>query len=390
VADERNERLKSAFRERFTGSPTLVRAPGRVNLIGEHTDYNDGYVMPVAIDRDVRIAAGARDDTIVRLYSLDFDGTSEFDLRQVGRDPEQPWSNYVRGVAQQLQVAGLALRGMEGVVEGNVPIAAGLSSSAALEVAAAMAFQAISGFELDPVRMALLCQKAEQEFMGVQVGIMDQFISRLGRAGHALFLDCRTLEYQAVPLNDQGYRFVIADSRASRELAGSEYNIRRRQCEEAVEGLRAGLPGIRALRDVSPADFLRYSASLETTVGRRARHVVSEDDRVLQAVAALREGHRERFGALMNESHESLRFDYEVSSRELNVLVGAARQVDGCLGSRLTGAGFGGCTVSLVREEAVPAFEAHVKREYERQTGRQTILYICRAVDGASVLERGA
>jgi galactokinase len=389
VADERSERLKAAFRERFAGTPTLVRAPGRVNLIGEHTDYNDGYVMPVAIDREVRNAVRARDDTLVRLYSINFDGTAEFDLRQFGRDTEQPWSNYVRGVAQQLQAAGLALRGMEGVVEGNVPIASGLSSSAAMEIAAAMAFQATSGFELEPVRMALLCQKAEQEFMGVQVGIMDQFISRLGQAGHALFLDCRTLEYQAVPLNDQGYRFVIADSRASRELAGSEYNVRRRQCEEAVADLRAGLPGIRALRDVSVEQFLRYSAPLETTVGRRARHVVGENDRVLQAVAALRGGHHERFGALMDQSHESLRYDYEVSSRELNVLVGAARQVDGCLGARLTGAGFGGCTVSLVREEAVAAFEPHVTREYERQTGRRPILYVCRAVDGASILERG-
>jgi galactokinase len=386
---ERLERLQAAFGERFPGTPTIVRAPGRVNLIGEHTDYNDGYVMPVAIDRDVMLAVRARDDGIVHLYSLDFDGTTEFDLRAIERDEAQPWSNYVRGVAQQLLKAGFPPRGMEGVLQGNVPIASGLSSSAAMEIATAMAFQAVTGFEMDGVRMALLCQKAEQEFMGVRVGIMDQFISRLGQAGRALFVDCRTLEFQAIPLHDAGHRFVIADSHASRELAGSEYNVRRRQCEEAVAALRSGLPEVRALRDVSPRDFLRHSAPLSTVAGRRARHVVTENDRVLQAIDALVGGNLIAFGALMNESHESLRYDYEVSSRELDTLVAAARQVEGCLGSRLTGAGFGGCTVSLVREDAVPAFTEHVTQEYQRQTGREATIYICRAVDGASVLQRG-
>jgi galactokinase len=385
--DRRIQTLLAAFQSRFSGAPTVVRAPGRVNLIGEHTDYNDGFVLPVAINRDVLMAVRPRPDRQVRLHSLNFDSSTEFDLDDIRRDEEATWGNYVRGVAQQLLGHGLALRGMEGVVEGNVPIASGLSSSAAMEVASAVAFQAVSGFELDRVQMALLCQRAEREYLGVQVGIMDQFISALGKQGHALFVDCRSLEYESVPLNAAGHVFMVADSRRSRELAGSEYNVRRAQCEEAVAGLRKGLPGIRALRDVSPSEFMRHSAGLDPVPARRARHVIYEDARVLEAIERLRAGDLVRFGELMNESHESLRFDYEVSSRELDVLVGAARSVDGCLGSRLTGAGFGGCTVSLVRAEAAEAFEQHVSREYREQTGHEAAIYVCTAEDGAGTVD---
>jgi galactokinase len=388
--DDRIAQIQQAFEERFGGkAPVVVRAPGRVNLIGEHTDYNDGYVLPIAINRDVLFAVRPRADRGVDLYSLNFHASAPFTLDQLVPDPTQSWSNYIRGVAQQLLREGLKLTGMEGVVEGNVPIASGLSSSAAMEVAALMAFQTLGGWELDGARAALLCQQAEHDFMGVHVGIMDQFISRLGERDHALFIDCRTLQYEAIPLHAQGYVFMVADSRRSRELAASEYNVRRAQCEEAVTELRAGMPEIRALRDVTPAQYRRENWRLETITGRRARHVVSEDDRVLQAVAALREHRLADFGALMNESHESLRFDYEVSSRELNVLVGAARQVEGCVGARLTGAGFGGCTVSLVREEAAAEFERHVTEVYQRETGREPILYTSAAEDGAGVVEEG-
>jgi len=384
---ERVAKIRQAFAERFGGTPVVVRAPGRVNLIGEHTDYNDGFVLPVAINRDVLFAVRPRADRIVDLYSLNFEASASFSLERLEPDPEQPWSNYVRGVAQQLQREGLPLVGMEGVVEGNVPIASGLSSSAAMEVAALMAFQALGGWELDGAKAALLCQRAENEFLGVRVGIMDQFISRLGRKDHALFIDCRTLKYEPVPLNAGGHVFMVADSRQSRELAGSEYNVRRAQCEQAVAALHAGLPEIQALRDVSPEAFLKQSWRLDTLTGRRARHVVSEDDRVLRAIAALRDGRLADFGALMNASHESLRFDYEVSSRPLDVLVGAARQVDGCVGARLTGAGFGGCTVSLVEQAAVPEFERHVRDLYQRETGTEPFIYACTAEDGAGVVE---
>jgi galactokinase len=384
---DRVSQIRDAFRERFGGDPAVVvRAPGRVNLIGEHTDYNDGYVLPVALNRDVLFAVRPRADQVVDLYSINFQASAPFTLDRLVPDPNQSWINYVRGVAQQLQREGLPLTGMEGVVEGNVPIASGLSSSAAMEVAALMAFQTLGGWELDGAKAALLCQRAEHEFLGVRVGIMDQFISRLGKRDHALFIDCRTLQYEAIPLNAQGYVLMVVDSRRSRELAASEYNVRRSQCEEAVTALRAGLPEIRALRDVTPAQLLQHNWRLETVTGRRARHVVSEDDRVLRAVAALREHRLADFGALMNESHESLRFDYEVSSRELDVLVGAARQVEGCAGARLTGAGFGGCTISMVREEAVAEFERHVTELYRRETGHEPIHYTCTAEDGASVV----
>jgi galactokinase len=378
--------IRRAFEERFSGAPVIARAPGRVNLIGEHTDYNDGYVLPMAINRDVLFAVRPREDRIIDLFSLNFQAQSAFSLDRLEPDPEHAWSNYVRGVAQQLDREGLPLRGMEGVVEGNVPIASGLSSSAAMEVAALMAFQSLGDWEMDGAKAALLCQRAENEFMGVRVGIMDQFISRLGKRDHALFIDCRSLEYEAIPLKARGHVFVVADSRQSRELAASEYNVRRAQCEQAVAGLRDGLPEIRALRDVSPEQFLRESWRLETVAGRRARHVVTEDDRVLRSIQALRGGDLAQFGALMNESHESLRFDYEVSSQGLDVLVGAARQVNGCLGSRLTGAGFGGCTVSLVKEEAVSEFERHVIETYRREMGREPIIYACTPEDGAGIV----
>jgi galactokinase len=384
---DRVSQIRLAFQERYSGSPVLVRAPGRVNLIGEHTDYNDGFVLPIAINRDVLFAVRPRADRVVDLYSLNFHGRSVFSLDHVEPDREQSWSNYVRGVAQQLLREGLPLTGMEGVVEGNVPIASGLSSSAAMEVGALLAFQTLGGWELDGAKAALLCQRAENEFLGVRVGIMDQFISRLGKKDHALFIDCRTLKYEAIRLNAEGYVFMVADSRKSRELAGSEYNVRRAQCEEAVATLRPALPKITALRDLTPELFLDQNWRLETVTGRRARHVVSEDDRVLRAVEALRGRRLAEFGSLMNGSHESLRFDYEVSSRELDILVGAARQVDGCDGARLTGAGFGGCTVSLVRAEAAAGFEGYVGAMYQEETGTAPIIYTCTAEDGAGVIE---
>ncbi len=393
TAPARTDALLAAFRERFGGEASVVRAPGRVNLIGEHTDYNDGFVLPIAIDRDVRIAFAPRSDRRVRLYSLDFRAASEFELEDIRPDPEATWSNYVRGMAVELLRDGLPLRGMDAVMQGDVPIAAGLSSSAALEVAAGLAFQVSSEIELGPVELAQLAQRAEHEFMGVRVGIMDQFISRIGRGGHALSIDCRTLEYRQVPLNAVAHCFVVADSRQSRELAGSAYNERRAQCEAAVAALAetalATKHPVRALRDVDPVDLGCYGYSLDLTIGRRARHIVWENARVLAAIAHLERGDLEAFGELMDESHESLRFDYEVSSPALDLLAGAARQVEGCLGSRLTGAGFGGCTVSLVRRDQVDAFRAHVAEQYARGTGVEPHIFVTDAADGAGLVAVG-
>jgi len=382
------ERLITAFGEQFGGypPPRLVRAPGRVNLIGEHTDYNDGFVLPMAINHAVWLAVRPRDDRQVIVHSLDFEGTASFSLDEITHDADQPWSNYLRGAAWALQEQGYRLRGMEGVIVGDVPIGAGLSSSAATEVAAAKALQVVSGFEWDEVTMALACQRAENEFVGMRCGIMDQLIAVLGQRGHALLIDCRSLAHELVPL-PMGVKVVVADTMKRRGLVDSEYNLRRQQCEDGVQRLWEHLPGTRALRDVSSADLARYGHILPGVVRRRCTHVVQENERVLEAVAALQVGDAVAFGRLMDASHTSLRDLYEVSCRELDLMVEIARSVPGCLGARLTGAGFGGCTVSLVEEGAVSQFQEIVREAYQRQTGLAPQLYVCVASDGVGEVE---
>lgn len=378
--DDRPERLCVAFRRQWGAEPVLcARAPGRVNLIGEHTDYNDGFVLPMAIDRDIWMAFRPREDRTVRLWSLDFGQASVFALDAFANDASEPWSNYVRGVAWALGEKGIALRGLDAVIQGTVPIGAGLSSSAALEVAAGLALLASAGETLPPEELALACQRAENAFVGNRCGIMDQFVAVLGRAGHALFLDCRTLEYRHVPL-PADFRIVVANSMVKRALVDSAYNERRSQCEEAARML-----GVRALRDADEAALASARSRLSDVVYRRARHVITENARVVQAVAAMRRGEAETFGALMDASHASLRDDYEVSCRELDALVEIARRQVGCLGARLTGAGFGGCTVNLVRVDAVDAFVTALRRGYREQTGLDAEIYVCAAADGAGV-----
>ena len=377
---ERIKRMKAAFREQFGGEPEgWARAPGRVNLIGEHTDYNDGFVLPMAIDRDIWVAFRPRKDRAVRLWSLDFGQASEFSLDAIAPDPSAPWSNYVRGVAWALAKQNIALRGMDAVLQGNVPLGAGLSSSAALEVAAGLAFLASSGESLPLPDLALACQRAENEFVGNRCGIMDQFVSALGRAGHALFLDCRTLEHQHVAL-PEGYRIVVANSMVRRALVDSAYNERRAQCETAARIL-----GVKALRDADEGMLREASLELAGAAYQRARHVITENVRVLKAVDAMRQGDAETFGALMDRSHASLRDDYEVSCRELDALVEIARRQPGCPGARMTGAGFGGCTVNLVESGAVDAFVPDLREGYRAATGLHAEIYVCDAADGAAV-----
>jgi len=376
-------RAGDAFARCFGREPQIiVRAPGRVNLIGEHTDYNDGFVLPVAIDRQVLVAAASRSDRTVRLYALDFEAQASFSLDDIRYDEEQRWSNYQRGVAWALQEEGLELVGLEAAITSDIPIASGLSSSAAIEVAIATAWQLLSGFELDPVRLALLCQKAENQFVGANCGIMDQFISLLGRRDHALLIDCRSLGYRLVPL-PRGVAIVVADTMKRRGLVDSEYNTRRRECEEGARLLGQYISGVRALRDVTPEQFAQHAEKLPSVIRRRCRHVISENARVDGAAAALEAGDLASFGELMVTSHRSLRDDYQVSCQELDVMVEAALKIEGVYGSRMTGAGFGGCTVSLVAEESVPAFREQVAAEYEATLGVHPQIYACRASDGA-------
>jgi galactokinase len=382
--DERVARVVDAFRAQFGRAPEgVAEAPGRVNLIGEHVDYNDGLVLPFGIDRSVLVAWARRDDDAVWAFSLDFDEHARFNLSNVTHAAPGAWANYVRGVAWALIDAGHPPGGVDVAVSGDVPQGAGLSSSAALEVAVAGALRDAFSLPIDDVALAKLCQRAENEFVGVQSGIMDQFASMLSRREHALLIDCRSLEYRHVPLrlDGAGLAIVIANSAVRRELVSSGYNDRRRECDEAVGllGERLGR-NVGSLRDVSEDEVER--AELPDVLCRRARHVVSEIARVAAAVDALERSDFGTLGELMHESHLSLRSDYEVSSGQLDLLVGLATAQKYVLGARLTGAGFGGCTVNIVPVDAVEAFATDVMAPYRERTGLPAVMYVTTPRDG--------
>lgn len=373
------ERATDAFSQRFGEPPALLaRAPGRVNIIGEHTDYNDGFVLPMAIDRAIWIALSPRADRRVVVHSLDFASRADIDLDRLNH-ADDGWPEYLRGVAWALQAAGLPLRGWQGVMAGDVPIGSGLSSSAALELALARAFQTVSGFAWEPAAIARHARRAENDWVGMNCGIMDQMISAAGEAGSALLIDCRSLATTPVPLPAASVA-VVMDSMTRRGLVDSAYNERRSQCEAAARYF-----SVTALRDVAESDFTQRATQLDDLTRRRARHVISENARTLAAAAAMRRGDASRLGALMNASHDSLRNDFEVSTAALDALVEAARSEPGCFGARLTGAGFGGCAVALVHVDAVDDFVPAVTRKYEVVNGQAPTLYACQPAAGASV-----
>lgn len=369
------DQFSAAFRRE---ADIAVRAPGRVNLIGDHTDYNDGFVLPATIDRDVYVLLAVRNDPIVRLRSANFDESLEYPVERPPDVPAASWKSYVTGAIEELRTLNLVSHGFDMLVTGNVPLGAGLSSSAALEVAVVFGLQSLLEFELNAIDCIRLCQRVEHRYAGVQCGIMDQFCSRLGRRDHALFLDCRSLEYEhePLPLADAGLAIVIVNSRVSRELAGSKYGERRRECEAAVDVLRRSAPDIVALRDVS-ADLLHAErGNLDAVLASRARHVVEENERVLQAAAAMRAGDYGQFGQLMNASHDSLRDLYEVSIPELDLLVSEAQSTVGVLGARMTGGGFGGCTVNLVEADSVEELRGRLEWIYEERFRRRLDVYV--------------
>ncbi len=343
-------------------------APGRVNIIGEHTDYNDGFVLPTPIDRRIWIAAKPQGGMNVSLYAADYNERTSFQIGGIEFDEGHPWANYVIGVADAMAKRGHALGGANMAIKGDVPIGAGLSSSAAIEVAAAKAFARLFNLDINPVELAYIGKSAENDFVGVRCGVMDQFVGSLGRSGHALFIDCRTNQYEHIPL-DPDYRFVVVNTMVKRELTSSAYNERRRQCEEGVRALRKRLPDVVALRDISGEDLERHRLDLPDVVYRRCRHVVAENRRVLEAVDALKRGDIESLGRLLYESHLSLRDDYEVSCRELDTLVEMARRIPGAIGARMTGAGFGGCTVNIVEKEHANEFNEKIMEGYRAATG---------------------
>ncbi len=382
TAESKAELLLTLFRRRFCTSARIFRAPGRVNLIGEHTDYNDGFVMPMAIGFYTWVAAAPREDRILEAYSAHFDERIRLSLDSLAGPPRKHWSDFVRGVAATLQAAGHTLDGANLVIDGEVPFGAGLSSSASLEVSVALALISLGGSGLPGLELVKLCQKAEHEYVGTRCGIMDQFVARFGAEGKALFLDCRSLGFQLLPV-PQGLTVVVCNSLVRHELASGEYNQRRSDCETGVRRLQSFLPAIRALRDVEIRDLERHKNDLSETVYRRCRHVISENQRVKEAAKALEGKDAARFGELMYDSHASLRDDYNVSCRELDLLVDLASSKPGVYGARMMGGGFGGCTVNLVRSDCVAEFRAAIAKEYAAATGTTPPIYICEAAQAA-------
>ena len=362
----------------------VFRAPGRVNLIGEHTDYNLGFVLPVALDLATSIATAPSADGKLRIYSEDRREMREFDPAAIpSLTPTHEWTDYPIGVAQQLAAAGFPIAPANLLIRSTVPEGSGLSSSAALEVSAALAF--LNGRELDKLELVKLCQRAERNFVGMPCGIMDQYISVFGRKHAAVEIDCRSLGHRLVTLPD-GITFVAVNSMVKHAHSGSAYRDRVRECAEAVAGIKAAYPAVESLRDVSPEQLETVAARLPEVVARRARHIVTEDARVNRFVEASAAGDLALMGKLMVESHRSLQHDYEVSCAELDFLVDAALPMDGVLGSRMTGGGFGGCTVTMLRTAAAPAFQLAIAHAYQSKYGIPPLIYPCPPSDGAAEL----
>jgi galactokinase len=378
------------FLRRFGDSSSAklieVRAPGRVNLIGEHTDYNDGFVLPMALDRATVILCRRRDDRTIRLYSAALNEMVEFSVDQPVRKDPPSWSLYVRGVAEALRDRNLITHGIDALTATDVPLGGGLSSSASFEVACALALLCANARRMDPVEMALACQWAEHQYVGISCGIMDQFICALAQAGHAMLLDCRNLTYRQAPLDDPDLRVVIVNSNVQHELVHSEYQTRRNQCQAAAAHVRKKFPAVKALRDVT-ADMLEQTRpGMDPTVFRRARHVISENRRTLEFAECMARQDWPTCGRLLCQSHYSLRDDYEVSCPELDALVEIACSVAGVYGARLTGGGFGGCIVIMVPRRVVDGLSAALASEYSRRTRKQASFFIAGAGAGARVV----
>ena len=384
-------KLRKIFNEKFTDTGLIkgaFSAPGRVNLIGEHTDYNEGFVLPMAIEKEIIMLGQLRKDREVRVFDLVYNVEIDFSLDKLISLRKNIWANYLIGVMDEIQKAGYLLQGANLIFTSNIPQRAGLSSSAALEVVTALTLAKLNLLEIKPVEMAHLCRRAENNFVGVTCGIMDQYVSCLGKKNYALFIDCRSNDYEPVPFRDHNYQIVICNSKIQRGLVNSEYNRRKEECKIATEFFKHKLNReIRALRDISIDEYKKYQSQLPEVIARRARHIISENCRVQSGVQALREGNFSTFGQLMIESHQSLKVDYEVSCAELDLLVDLAIKQEGVLGARMTGAGFGGCTVNLLKRDYVNTFKKRIKKEYKKITGINPDIYLTSPAEGAKVIE---
>jgi len=384
-------KLWKIFNEKYTDTGLVkgaFSAPGRVNLIGEHTDYNEGFVLPIAIGKKIIMLGQLRNDRLIQVFDLGYKTKIKFSLDSLTPLKKDTWANYLMGVMDEIQKAGYPLQGVNLVFTSNIPQRAGLSSSAALEVVTALTMAKLNSLEIKPLEMAHLCRRAENNFVGVACGIMDQYVSCLGQKNYALFIDCRSNDYELIPLKDPNYQIIICNSKVQRGLVDSEYNKRKEECKIATEFFKHKLNReIRALRDIAIDEYEKYQAQLPEIIARRARHVISENYRVQVGVQALREGNFSAFGQLMIESHRSLKNDYEVSCAELDLLVDLALKQEGVLGARMTGAGFGGCTVNLLKRDYVDFFKEKIKKEYKKITGINPDVYLTAPSGGAKVIE---
>ncbi|NIK78637.1 galactokinase [Paenibacillus castaneae] len=381
------QELTQQFIQQYGGEASdiaIFHAPGRVNLIGEHTDYNGGYVFPAALTFGTTLLIRKRSDNQLGLATTNFPASKQFSLESIHFDESDDWMNYPKGIVNELLQGGIVFKnGYDLLYHGEIPNGAGLSSSASIEVVTAYALQSLEGLPTDTVKIALLAQKSENEFNGVKCGIMDQFAVANGKKDHAILLMCDTLEYELVPFDSGSYKLVIGNTNKRRGLVDSAYNERRSQCEQAVQDLQDAFPNLTLLGQINLEQFNSAKHLIkDETVQKRAQHVVEEIDRVLQSIKALKANDLQQFGLLMNGSHDSLRDLYEVTGVELDAMVAAARLVPGVLGSRMTGAGFGGCTVSLVHEDSVEAFQEEVGRKYKEATGLTADFYVCTIGNG--------
>lgn len=376
--------VAATFRDAFGTDPLLVRSPGRVNIIGEHTDYNEGFVLPAAIDKAIYVAIGKRDDHTIKLFSREFGQSHTTTLSDV--HPTRGWANYILGVVDQLQKRGYSLGGFNLVFDGDVPIGAGLSSSAAVECAAAYALSQLFELGIERKEITDIAQKAEHSYAGVRVGIMDMFASVFGKKNHVIKLDCRTLEYEYVPLNMEGVKIVLLNTNVKHSLASSEYNTRRQECEQGVAWIREHHPEVASLRDATLEMLDQYVAPKDAVVDKRCRFVVEEIQRLLQGCEDLRNGHLEDLGKKMFATHDGLSRQYEVSCKELDFLVDFVRNNKAVLGARMMGGGFGGCTINLVKEEAINNLIVSATKAYKKAMGMDLTAYIAQVEDGTSVI----
>ncbi len=383
---EKLSRISDQFQKLFNEKPLLIRSPGRVNLIGEHTDYNEGFVLPTAIDKAIYFAISPRDDGQFIMYAYDLNDSHSFSINSIIKS-EKGWPNYLMGVVDQIRNMNYHISGFNCIFGGDVPIAAGLSSSAALETGMAFALNEIFQLQLDKLTLVKLSQKAENEFVGVNCGIMDQLANIFSKEKHVFKLDCRSLELEYFPFEREDIQLVLCDTQVQRELASSEYNIRRSQCEEGVHVVQKSSPGVKSLRDVTLDLLQDHKNSIDPIVYKRCKYVIEENERVLSACADLVKGDLESFGQRMYQSHDGLKNEYEVSCSELDALVDGASEIEGVLGSRMMGAGFGGCTINLVLRENLSNFKEKMNKVYRDRLRQRAKLYITRITEGTAIIK---